>query len=181
MTPKIDRNPKTKPKTEKPRIRISPEITRQVIETAIAHAEPVCADEGMELIHVEYQREATGVVLRLYVDKEGGVDLEDCARLSRQLGDIFDVHLDMAGAYHLEVSSPGLERPVSKPKDFERFRGKRIRIRLRRPLDGKKTITGELMGWDDGMVLVQGAGGGLVRIPHADIGKARLVYTNGEI
>lgn len=167
-------------KPVKPRVRISPEITRQVIERVISLVDPVCASEQMELVHVEYQREPHGVVLRLYIDKPGGVSLEDCVRLSRQISDLLDVHLEMAGAYHLEVSSPGLDRPISRPRDFERFKGERVRIRMRNPLDGKKTITGLLMGWDDGVVLVQ-SGSGMLRVPHADIGKTRLVYSNGEI
>ena len=82
----------------------------EVIALVNTLAEPLCKNEGMELVHVEYQREAAGWVLRLYIDQPGGVRLEDCSRVSRQLGDLLDVTVENIGPYNLEVSSPGINR-----------------------------------------------------------------------
>lgn len=107
-------------------------------------AEPLCLSEGMELVHVEYQREQAGRTLRLYLDKPGGVTLDDCAAVSRQLGDILDVSLETEAAYRLEISSPGLNRPLGKLEDFKRFSGRRVKVRTRKAVHGQKNFTGTL-------------------------------------
>ena len=90
-------------------------------------AEPVCESEGMELIHVEYGPEKGGKTLRLYIDKPGGITLDDCAAISHQVGDILDINLEDSGSYNLEVSSPGPERQLAKIDDFKRFEGNIIK------------------------------------------------------
>ena len=88
----------------------------EIIQLVWKLAEPICSSEGMELIFVEYQREPGGRILRLYIDRPGGIALDDCAMVSRQIGDILDVHLDSnVPPYHLEVSSPGSQRPATYP------------------------------------------------------------------
>ena len=103
-------------------------------------AEPLCREEGMELVHVEYQREAGGRILRVYIDKPGGVGLNDCVNVSRQLSDLLDVYVERDDAYRLEISSPGPDRPLGKTADYERFKGRDIRIKTARPLDGQKKV-----------------------------------------
>ena len=90
-----------------------PENEKVIIGRIEALAEPLCESEGLELVHVEYQREAGGRILRLYIDRSGGVSLDDCVSVSRQLNDLLDVKLEDIGPYTLEVTSPGPERPLS--------------------------------------------------------------------
>ncbi|MFZ0242518.1 MAG: ribosome maturation factor RimP [Desulfobacterales bacterium] len=145
-------------------------IARQVFTIA----EPVCEAEGIELVFVEFHSEAAGRVLRVYIDKPGGITLDDCAAVSRQLTDILDVSLEEMGAYTLEVSSPGLERPLGRVEDFERFKGKKIRVQTSRPLDGRKSFTGILAGIVNGQVTLM-IDKETVSIPHTAIKRARLI------
>ena len=137
-------------------------------------AEPVCESEGLELILVEYGPEKGGKTLRLYIDKPGGITLDDCAFISRQIGDILDVNLEGSGAYSLEVSSPGPERPLAKIDDFERFDGNLIRIKTSRPIEGQKKFKGILSGISEGIVTLS-IENKTVAIPYQDITRARLV------
>jgi ribosome maturation factor RimP len=142
-------------------------------------AEPVCTAEGFELVHVVFRREAGGRILRLYIDKPGGVTLEDCAAISRQLGDVLDVNLSTVDTYNLEVSSPGPERPLGRPEDYERFKGAPAKIRTIRALNGQKNFTGILGGLAEDAVLLR-INEQTLAIPLAEISMARLVNTNGE-
>jgi ribosome maturation factor RimP len=144
-----------------------------------ALAEPLCIGEGMELVHVEYQREPAGRTLRIYIDKPGGVSLDDCVAISRQLGDILDVGLEADHPYRLEVSSPGVQRPLGKLADFERFRGCRAKIRIAQPIDGRKNFTGTLEGVSELSILLL-VDNQTIRIAFADIVKAHLINHNGE-
>ena len=137
-------------------------------------ADPLCAAEGVELIHIEYQRESGGRILRLYIEKTGGVSLEDCSTVSQQLSDILDIKLETDAAYTLEVSSPGPERPVSRPLDFERFRGYTAKIRISEPIKGQKNFTGVLAGYSDGTVWLT-IDNETLGIAHSKISKAKLV------
>jgi ribosome maturation factor RimP len=110
-------------------------------------ATQVAAGEGMEVVEIEFRHEGSrgGRVLRLYLDKEGGPSIDDLGRLSRQFSDVLDNHDDIVeGAYTLEVSSPGINRPLKKPEHFERFVGKRVRVRTRDMIDGRRTFLGIL-------------------------------------
>ena len=146
---------------------------QKVIRRVWALAEPLCESEGLELIQVEYQREPAGRILRLYIDKPGGIRLDDCAAVSRQLGDILDVNLDDAGPYNLEVTSPGPERPLAKMKDFNKFRGHRAKIKIGGLLNGQKNFKGVILGVTGDQVSLQ-IDEQTVTIPYADISKARL-------
>ena len=146
---------------------------QQVCGLVRSLAEPVCVSEGMELVHVEFQRETSGRILRLYIDKPGGIKLDDCVGVSRQMNDLLDVSLEDIGPYSLEVTSPGPERPLAKPEDFERFKGNRVKIKTSRPLDGQKNFTGVLMGISGEQVELQIDEDAIV-IPYQDISKARL-------
>lgn len=136
-------------------------------------AEPVVRFEGMELIDVEFHRGQGGWVLRVIIDKPGGVTLEDCAAVSRQLGDVLDAKLERDEPYHLEVSSPGLDRPLTKPKHFVSFEGRPAVIRTNRPVEGKKHFRGVLAGVSDDTVKLV-VDELTVSIPYEAIAKARL-------
>jgi ribosome maturation factor RimP len=146
---------------------------QNIIGQVWALAEPLCESESLELIQVEYQRESAGRVLRLYIDKPGGIRLDDCVAVSRQLGDILDVNLDDAGPYNLEVTSPGPERPLAKIKDFDRFKNNRAKIKTRCMLNGQKNFKGVILGVTGDQVKLQ-IDEQTITIPYADISKARL-------
>jgi len=146
---------------------------QKLVDHVAALAEPLCVSEGLELIHVEFQREPGGKILRLYLDKPGGISLDDCIDVSRQLGDILDVNLDEIGPYRLEVTSPGIDRPLVKRNDFEKFKGHRVKIRTIRPIDGQKNFTGVLLGISGEQIHLQ-IDNQRTAIPYQDISRARL-------
>ncbi len=156
-------------------------MTRQraFVDAVARLADPLCGAEGMELVHVEYQREPGGLTLRLYLDKPGGVTLDDCVDVSRQLADSLDVHMPDAPPYRLEVSSPGLDRPVGKLKDFIRFKGHGAKIRIATAINGRKNFTGVLAGVVDERIQLQ-VGNETVSLNVNDITRARLINYNGE-
>ena len=141
---------------------------------------PLCEAEGLDLVHVEFQSESVGRIFRLYIDKPGGITLDDCVGVSRQMGDILDVNLTEIGPYSLEVTSPGPDRPLSRRADFEKFAGNRAKIKTVRPLDGQKKFNGILAGISGEQVKLQ-VGEKMVTIAIEDISKARLVDYHGEI
>jgi ribosome maturation factor RimP len=161
-----------KPEAQLPRI--TPAVEERIRSQARPLAESLCDSEGLELVQLEYRRERGGRIMRLFVDKPGGVTLEDCAAVSRELGDLLDVHLPDLGPYRLEVSSPGPNRPLAQEADFERFRGQRAKIRTRSPIDGQKNFSGVLEGLSDGKVRMD-TGRSTVAIPLDAILKAFLM------
>lgn len=170
---------KQKKKFKKQTRTYSPKKAQSVIREAKALAAPVCESEGIELVHLEYQRESAGWMMRLYIDKPGGVTLDDCAHISRQMNDLLDVHLEEVGPYNLEVTSPGPERPLGKVQDYDRFKGKIVKIRTRMPYDGQKNFKGVLMGLSGEQVNLR-LGEKTVQIMLKDISKARLTNFSGE-
>jgi ribosome maturation factor RimP len=153
---------------------VTPAVEKRIVAQAWPLAESLCDTEGLELVHVEYLRERGGRILRLYIDKPGGVTLDDCAALSRELGDVLDVHLPEIGRYHLEVSSPGPNRPLAREQDFERFRGYRAKIRTLSPINGQKNFSGVLEGLSAGSVWLN-TGRTTVAIAINAISKAHLM------
>lgn len=141
-------------------------------------ATPLLTAAGFELVHVECQREQAGRVLRLYVDKPGGVSLHDCAQISRQVGDLLDIYLEHVGAYSLEVSSPGSERPLGQEADYERFAGRLVRIRTTQAIGGQRNFTGTLLGLSEGNVRLRVKDAEL-SISLSQIRKARLAASDG--
>jgi ribosome maturation factor RimP len=137
--------------------------------------EPIVTAEGMELVEVEYQREPRGWVLRLYIDREGGVMLEDCTAISREVSDLLDVKDPIDHSYHLEVSSPGLDRPIRKACDFERFVGELAKVKLSDLIDGRRVFRGTIMGVHD-RTLQLNCDQRVYDIPMDVIAKARLIY-----
>ena len=167
-------------KIESPLPKVSRLTRDEIIAKATELAGPLCTDEGKELVYIEYQREPHGMILRIYIDKPGGVTLQDCTHVSRQLQDLLDIHLDMSDNYYLEVSSPGANRPLGKLSDFDRFKGCQAKIKIVRPIDGQKNFTGILSGILQEAVVIQ-LGDRIVEIPYQDISRARLVNYNGDI
>lgn len=127
----------------------------QLIATIQGIAEPLVADLGMELVDVEYRREGHGWVLRFFIDKEGGIGVDDCAKVSREISANLEVEDLIAHAYHLEVSSPGLERPLKKKEDFVRFTDRQIRIKLRQPVGEQRVLIGTLCGLEGNVVVLK--------------------------
>ncbi|MBN1662641.1 MAG: ribosome maturation factor RimP [Deltaproteobacteria bacterium] len=143
-------------------------------------AEPVVESEAMELICVECLRMKSRWLVRLYLDKEGGVTIEDCSEVSNQLGDLLDVHDIPPGPYTLEVSSPGLNRPIERDQDFMKFKGHKVQIKVREKLEGMKIFRGTLVDFISGngeKTLVVDVSGRFYRIPMALVAKARLEET----
>ena len=159
--------------------KLLPGFAEKIIAIVYDLADPLCETESLELVHVEFQREPGGRILRVYIDKPGGAGLDDCVRISRQLGDLLDVYINDDIAYHLEVSTPGSERPLGRTADFDRFKGKSAKIKTRTPIEGRKTFTGKLLGITEGIVHLEQKDL-TVAIPHKDISKARLVNNYGE-
>jgi ribosome maturation factor RimP len=138
--------------------------------------EPTIDRLGYELTDVELKLGGRSGLLRLYIDKEGGVDIDDCEAVSRQVSAILDVEDPIPGNYSLEVSSPGLDRTLTKPAHFQRFMGEDIRVRLRFPVDGRRNFRGALKSADDENIEVE-VDGEARRLPISTIESARLVPT----
>jgi ribosome maturation factor RimP len=145
----------------------------RLITTIQGFVEPLLADMGMELVGVEFRREGHGWVLRVFIDKEGGVGVDDCAAVSREISAYLEVEDLIAHAYHLEVSSPGLERPLRRREDFIRYVDRLARIKLREPLGEQKVLVGTLLGVE-GDAVVLALEKETVRIEMENISKARL-------
>src|ERR1700757_3144104 len=117
--------------------------------------ERVAASNGLEVVEVDFRGGGKSRMLRVFIDKPGGVTHEDCARFSREFGTILDVEDAIPGAsYVLEVSSPGLDRKLSRPADFERFVGSRVKLMTRQPVNGNRHLEGRLEGFRDGRLFL---------------------------
>ncbi len=140
-------------------------------------AEPVVDSEGMELIHVECIKMHSRWIIRLFLDKEGGITLNDCANISSQLGDIFDIREVINGSYTLEVSSPGLDRPISRDQDFVKYKNSMVLVKTSEKIEGIKNFRGILKDYIEEagqkLVLIDIAGK-VYRIPRQDVVKANL-------
>ncbi len=144
-------------------------------------AQPILESMGLELVDIEFGRVGPDAVLRLFIDKDGGVTLDDCAGVSRELSLILDVEDVIACNYTLEVSSPGLDRPLKKQADYDRFVGRLIKVRTYQPFlddsgNKRKTFLGKLEGLVDGIVKMTLNEGQSASIPIERIAKANLEF-----
>ena len=140
-------------------------------------AERVGASEGIEIVEAELAGGGKARVLRIFIDKPGGVTHADCEMISHQVGAILDVEdVIPGGAYTLEVSSPGVERKLTKPSDFERFRGQKAKITLREPVENSKHWVGTLAGMDQNIVSIEPEPGRTIRFSFDQIQKANLKF-----
>ena len=136
-------------------------------------AEPVVRDRGCDLLDVQYLREAGEWFLRVYIDKPGGVSIDDCGSISEELGRRLDKADPIPQSYILEVSSSG-EKPLRKDEEFNRFAGRTVLVNTFSPVDGRKEFQGRLVGLVDGNVRLE-VGGAVTDIPRDKVSKARLV------
>jgi len=136
--------------------------------------EPVVESMGYELVGVEFHGSEHHGVLRLFIDKEGGITVDDCAAVSRQVSAVLDVEDPIKQAYDLEVSSPGLNRPLFKGNDFQRFAGRKAKIKLAVALNGRKNFSGVLKGIDDNEQVLIDVDNETFELPLHDIAKANL-------
>ena len=137
---------------------------------------PLMEEHGFELVDVEYVKEAGTWYLRAYIDKEGGIAVDDCEVISRRLGDWLDEKDFIDESYILEVSSPGLGRPLKKEKDFARSIGKDVEIRLYKPMDKKKEFTGTLKSYDKNSVTIELEDGQEMTFEKSSIALIRLAF-----
>ena len=145
----------------------------KITEKVAALAKPVVEEEGCTLWDVEYVREAGTWYLRIFVDKEGGLSIDDCERISRRLDPMLDEADPIPDSYVFEVGSAGAERELKRPSDYAQFMGHEVEVRLYQPLNGSKAFVGPLKGYDDGDVTID-FGGTEMRFDKGRIAQVRL-------
>jgi len=146
----------------------------QLVDEIWTICEPAIRELGLELAEVEYVRAPGGAVLRLYIDREGGVTVADCAGVSREVGHLLDAEDVMEGRYFLEVSSPGVDRVLRKPEHFEKFRGREVRVRTKEPVGGKKKLAGRIASCSSEALCIQCETGEVIEVPLDQIERASL-------
>ena len=145
-------------------------------EKAAALLEPIVQEQGFELVDVEYVKEGGTWYLRAYIDKEGGITIDDCELVSRAFSDVLDREDFIEDSYIMEVSSPGLRRPLKKEKDYERSMGKELEIRTYRAVGGQKEFYGILTAYDSNSVTVKEENGEEKTFRKNEIALIRLAF-----
>jgi ribosome maturation factor RimP len=148
--------------------------SRSVAERVQEIAEQVAIDHGVELVHAEVSGPDGKPIVRIYIDKPGGVTHDDCSEVSLQFGTVLDVEDFIHSAYTLEVSSPGLERGLYKRADYERFTGRAAKIKTRTPVNGQRNFRGRILGIEQDDVVLDDRTSGRVNVPLVEIAKANL-------
>ena len=138
--------------------------------------ERVAASEGMEVVEVELRGKGPRSLLRIFIDKPGGVTHRDCELISHQVGAILDVEDLIPASYTLEVSSPGVERRLTRPADYDRFAGRKVRLRLKQPLGAQRHLVGRLDGLENGVLTLTLASGECASVEYDDVERANLVF-----
>ncbi|MBS6195233.1 MAG: ribosome maturation factor RimP [Clostridiales bacterium] len=151
-------------------------VREQYEQKAEALAAPIIESHGFELVDVEYVKEAGTWYLRLYIDKEGGITIDDCEAVSRAFSDKLDEADFIDDAYIMEVSSPGLGRPLKKEKDYKRSMGKEVEIRTYRPIEKQKEFLGILTAYDETQVTITMENQEIRVFQKADIALIRLAF-----
>ena len=146
----------------------------KITDRVTALAMPIVQEEGCSLWDVEYVREAGSWYLRVFIDKEGGVSIDDCERISRRLDPILDEEDPIPDSYVFEVGSAGLERQLKRPGDFARFMGSPVLVKTYQNRDGRKEFAGRLAGYEDGAVLLDMGGAEPVRFEKNEVALVRL-------
>ena len=145
----------------------------KVTDQVTAFAKPIVEENGCTLWDVEYVREGSERFLRVYIDKAGGVDIEDCEKVHRGLDPVLDEKDPISESYHFEVCSAGLDRALKRPADFEQFMGSPILIKLYRPRNGLKELPGILRGYEDGRITLE-AGKETITFEKSEVALCRL-------
>jgi len=148
-------------------------LSKEIIDRVRTVANPILSSEGMELVEIQYRREARGWVLRLYLDKEGGVTLDDCTRASREVERSLDVEDFIPSPYILEVSSPGLTRSLKDEKDFLRYCNRLIKVKTLNPIENRRQFMGKLLKISENRIEIE-TDGGVFQIPLSNVAKANL-------
>jgi ribosome maturation factor RimP len=148
-------------------------MSEETVKRVTVLAEPILFSQGMELVDVEYRREERGWVLRLTIDREGGVTLQDCAQVSQDVGRSLDVEDVISAPYHLEVSSPGLTRALKKDMDFVKYTNHPIKLKTIEPVENRRNFKGRLLGMVDGKVRID-VGDRVFEISLSNVSKANL-------
>ena len=142
----------------------------EIIEKLSGIAEEVAAQSGFEVVDLR----VSGRNVAVFIDRPGGVNIGQCAEFSREMAVLIDVEGAMGSSYNLEVSSPGAERPLRKPDDYERFCGRRVKVRTKEARQGRKVFIGRIDGTEKGLVKISGEDTGALSIPFESIEKANL-------
>lgn len=145
----------------------------QLLEDVRRIAQPVLDSQGLELVDLEYQRDAQGWVLRVYIDRPGGITVEECAEVNRELGMLLEIQDLIPNPYVLEVSSPGLTRPLKKPEDYHKYSNRLIKVKTFAALEGRKNFKGTLLSLEGETVRLE-VEGKVYEIPLSGIAKANL-------
>jgi ribosome maturation factor RimP len=151
-------------------------MRQEVVSKIEEIAQRVAASDGIEVVEVELKGGGKNQLLRIFIDKPAGVTHADCELVSQQVGTILDVEDVVPGQYTLEVSSPGVERKLLKPQDYERFQGKKAKIVLREPVENQRHWEGTLAGFDGGTISLDTGSGRTVRLPFDRIERANLKF-----
>ncbi len=153
-------------------------VEESIKEKARKLAVKIVEAEGLELFDIEFKKQGQRWMLRIYIDKESGVNLEDCERVSNQLSTELDVEDFIQYSYTLEVSSPGLDRPLLSEQHYRKYAGKKVKIRTYEPIGGQRNFKGRLIGFTDGIVSIEVDAAKnekkKIMIPHGSIASARL-------
>ncbi len=153
--------------------RLKETMSKEIVDRVCAIADPILSNEGMELVEIEYRRESKGWVLRLYIDKAGGVTLNDCTHISQEVGRSLDVEDFISTPYTLEISSPGLPRPLKKEKDFMKYCNQIIKVKTIDPIENRRQFKGKLLGISENRIEIE-TEGGVIQIPVSNVAKANL-------
>lgn len=148
-------------------------MSKSVSETISRIIEPSIDNMGMELVEVEFKKEQGQWILRVYIDREGGVRLQDCERVSREIEPLLDVEDPVTHSFTLEVSSPGLQRPLKKISDFQRFQGRLAKIKLYTPIESEKKFCAHILRVEGDQIILDREGKTL-QVPFVNIARANL-------
>ncbi|MCY4262465.1 MAG: ribosome maturation factor RimP [Candidatus Dadabacteria bacterium] len=157
------------------------ENAERKLEKAICEVlHPIVEENSCELVDIKYMRERGGRILRIFLDKEGGITVDDCANVSRELSVVLDAYDIMPQhSYTLEVSSPGLRRPLKRHSDYERFKGRKVKIKTTDPVEDRKIFSGTLLGMEGEMILME-VDGRSYSVPLASVSRANLEIDFGK-
>jgi len=150
--------------------------TKRIVSEVSNLAEPLLHEFDLEMVDIEFRLESGRWILRVFIDKEGGVTVDDCVNVSRELGDLIEAEDIIDYPYALEISSPGLNRPLKKESDFMRSIGKMVKLRMSRPINRRRNFTGRLANVREGIIGLLVDDNNIVELPLKEIDKARVKY-----
>ncbi len=148
-------------------------MSEVVVGTIKSMVTPILQEMDLELVDVLYRRESSGWVLRLIIDKKDGIALDDCTAVSREVSQLLDIEDIIEQVYNLEVSSPGLDRPLKSIGDFQRFTGRKAKVTTREPIQGNQVFIGRINKVEDGLIILE-VGQQELSIPFSEVARARL-------